>query len=103
LSENEESDDDVVLVYFNQGVITGDWDGPHLSPIGAYDADARRVLILDVDRQFYIPYWTSDEILLEALLRPAPARLSRLEGETGGVLRVTRRSRAAPVRPRAAQ
>jgi hypothetical protein len=91
LTENEQSDDDIVLIHYNQGVITGDWDGPHLSPVGAYDSDARRVLIMDVDRQFYIPYWTSDEKLLEALLRPVPADRGRRAGETGGIVRVTLR------------
>src|SRR5271169_3788514 len=32
LIENELSDRDIVLVYFDQGVLTGDWDGPHISP-----------------------------------------------------------------------
>src|SRR3712207_8995568 len=42
---------------------TGDWDGPHISPIGAYDAQRHQVLILDVDRQWYVPYWSGDEQL----------------------------------------
>ena len=29
LAENEGNDRDIVLVYFDQGVLTGDWDGPH--------------------------------------------------------------------------
>ena len=91
LASNERSDRDIVLVYYNQGVVTGDWDGPHISPIAAYDAERRHVLILDVDRQWYGPYWTSDEKLLEAMLRPAPARLGLLAGETGGLLRVSHR------------
>jgi Phytochelatin synthase len=41
-------------------VLTGDWDGPHISPIGAYDRDARQVLIMDVDREWYVPYWSPD-------------------------------------------
>jgi hypothetical protein len=53
LTENEASDRDIALVYFNQGVLTGDWDGPHVSPIAAYDADRGKVLIMDVDRQWY--------------------------------------------------
>ncbi|MEA2907669.1 MAG: hypothetical protein QOI12_5056 [Alphaproteobacteria bacterium] len=89
LVENEGSDDDIVLLYFNQGAVTGDWDGPHISPLGAYDIDRRRVLIMDVDRQFYIPYWTDDETLLDAMLRPAPAEQGVLAGETGGLIRVT--------------
>ena len=91
LIENEASDRDIVLVYFNQGVLTGDWDGPHISPVGAYDADRGSVLIMDVDREWYIPYWSSDETLLEAMLRPAPIGRGRLAGETGGLVRVTRK------------
>ena len=91
LSDNERSDNDIALVYFNQGVITGDWDGPHLSPIAAYDAARSRVLILDVDRQWYGPHWTSDEKLLEAMLRPVSAQHAVLAGETGGIIRVIAR------------
>jgi hypothetical protein len=54
----------IVLVYFDKGVLTGDWDGPHISPIAIYDVDLRHVLIMDVDRQWYIPYWSSDELKL---------------------------------------
>jgi hypothetical protein len=93
LAANERTDRDIVLVYFNQGVLTGAWDGPHISPIGAYDAARRRVLIMDVDRQWYIPYWASDEKLLAAMLRPAPSR-GPLAGETGGLVRAILKSAA---------
>jgi hypothetical protein len=91
LADNEASDRDIVIVYFNQGVLTGDWDGPHISPIGAYDAARRSVLIMDVDRQWYVPYWSSDEKLVEAMLRPAPRTFGALAGETGGLVRVRTR------------
>jgi hypothetical protein len=90
---NEASDRDIVLVYFNQGVLTGDWDGPHISPIGAYDAERARVLIMDVDRQWYVPYWSAVEKLFDAMLRPAPPRFVALAGETGGLVRVVRDGR----------
>jgi hypothetical protein len=86
LATNETSDQDIVLVYFNQGVLTGDWDGPHISPIAAYDQETRQVLIMDVDREWYVPYWTTDSKLLEAILRPAPAVHGRLTGQTGGLV-----------------
>jgi phytochelatin synthase len=86
LTRNEASDQDVVLVYFNQGVLTGDWDGPHISPIAAYDEETRQVLIMDVTREWYVPYWTADTTLLRAMLRPAPAEHGRLAGETGGLV-----------------
>jgi hypothetical protein len=92
LAANEESSRDIVLVHFNQGVLTGDWDGPHISPIGSYDAAQRRVLIMDVDRRWYIPYWSTDEALLEAMRRPAPANHGVLAGERGGLIRVMLKS-----------
>jgi hypothetical protein len=88
LAANEASGDDLILMYFNQGVLTGDWDGPHISPIGAYDPETRRVLVMDVDREWYAPYWSTDERLLAAMLRPAPADQGPLAGETGGLVRV---------------
>lgn len=90
LVENEASAKDIVLVYFNQGVVTGDWDGPHVSPIGAYDATTDRVLIMDVDREWYVPYWTKTETLFDALKRPAPADQGVLAGETGGWVRISK-------------
>ena len=86
LAANEASDRDVVLAYFNQGVLTGDWDGPHISPLGAYDAATGRVLVMDVDREWYVPYWAADTRLLAALRRPAPADQGPLAGETGGLV-----------------
>jgi len=86
LAANEASDHDLILIYFNQGVLTGDWDGPHISPIGAYDQKARQVLIMDVDREWYVPYWSPDEKLLDALLKPAPAEHGPLADETGGLV-----------------
>ena len=86
LAANETSNDDLILMYFNQGVLTGDWDGPHISPIGAYDQGAHQALIMDVDREWYVPYWSPDDKLLDAMLRPAPAEHGPLAGETGGLV-----------------
>ncbi len=90
LAENESSAEDFLLVYFNQGVLTGDWDGPHVSPVGAYDAGTGRVLLLDVDREWYLPYWSGADRLLQAMLRPAPADQGVLAGQTGGLVRLKR-------------
>jgi hypothetical protein len=89
LVENESSAADQLLVYFNQGVLTGDWDGPHISPIGAYDAERDRVLIMDVDRGWYVPYWSPVSKLLEAMTKPTGAEHGPLAGETGGLVRVS--------------
>lgn len=90
LAANEADANDIVLVYFNQGVVTGDWNGPHVSPIGAYDAANDRVLIMDVDRDWYVPYWTKTETLFKAFLKPAPEDQGVLKGETGGWVHIAK-------------
>ena len=82
--------EELMLIYFNQGVVTGDWDGQHISPIGAYDQKNDKVLIMDVDREDYVPYWTSTKTLLNALVKPAPADQGVLAGETGGYYLVSK-------------
>ena len=44
LAHDELSAYTVALIYFNQGVLTGDWNGPRVSVIGAYDAEERCAL-----------------------------------------------------------
>lgn len=88
LARNETGADTAMMVYFNQGVVTGDWDGPHISLIGAYDAVSDRVLILEVDQEWYVPYWTPVPVLLDAMVKPTSAEHGVLEGETGGFVLV---------------
>lgn len=68
--QSEKSANDFIIANFIQGAVTGDpeaMDAGHVSPIGAYDAVRKRVLILDVDRQYYEPYWAPIEKLLEGM------------------------------------
>jgi hypothetical protein len=86
LADNEQSDDDIILLAFDQGTLTGDDGGGHIAPLGAYDAATRRVLVMDPDRSWYVPYWTSDVKLLEAMLKP-----DRADPEGSGLIRVRAR------------
>jgi hypothetical protein len=72
LAANEASADDFILINFVQMVFTGDPEGNvgHISPIAAYDAERQRVLVMDVDRSWYEPYWVSDRTLLEGMAKP---------------------------------
>jgi hypothetical protein len=88
LTANEASGKDIMLVYFDRGVVTGDRGGAHISPIGAYDEAKDLVLIMDVDRDWYIPYWTPATSLLVALVQPAAS--GPLAGERGGYFLVAR-------------
>jgi len=69
LAGNERSPDDIMLLHFAQDALTAAPGGPypHISPVGAYDERTRRVLIFDVDRQWYEPYWASDIQVLKAM------------------------------------
>ncbi len=69
LQANEQDPQDFLMAHFVQDDLTGARGGPyaHISPIGAYDEKTRRVLILDVDREWYSPYWVTDEDLLAAM------------------------------------
>jgi hypothetical protein len=88
LSANEASGKNIMLAYFDRAVVTGDRGGAHISPIGAYDEAKDLVLIMDVDRDWYVPYWTPATTLLVALVRPAAS--GPLAGERGGYFLVTR-------------
>jgi len=61
LVENEKSSHDFILANFVQGAYTGDSDEGHISPVGAYDAKRKRVLVIDIDHEWYEPYWVSEE------------------------------------------
>lgn len=90
LAQNETSPDSIMLAYYNQAVVTGDPDGGlHVSPIGAFNAEDDRVLLMDVDRECHVPYWTSTETLLAALVTPDPKECGALANETGGCLLIS--------------
>ncbi len=75
LETNEASASDFILINFDQKVLTDDTSVGHIAPIGAYDAAKRRVLVMEPDREWYEPYWVSDERLLQAM--------ATIDGETG--------------------
>lgn len=69
LAGNERNPQDIMLLHFTQDTLTGAPGGPyaHISPVGAYDERTRRVLIFDVDRQWYEPYWAADIQVFKAM------------------------------------
>jgi len=75
LTQNEKDPDDLIIVHFVQDDLTSDKGGPfaHISPVGAYDEARRRVLVFDVDRDWYEPYWVPDAALLNAMAHETAA------------------------------
>jgi hypothetical protein len=69
LVENEKSDSDFLAINFLQSEFTGDPEGAvgHYAPVAAYDVRRGQVLILDPDREYYEPYWVSEETLLAGM------------------------------------
>lgn len=64
---------DFVITNFNQQAYTNDADVGHYAPVGAYDSDKQRVLILDPDRGtthlpgYYEPYWVSIDSFIKGM------------------------------------
>jgi hypothetical protein len=61
------SDRNFILANFNQKVFTDDADVGHFAPVGAFDPEQERVLILDPDREYYEPYWVSLDTFMTGL------------------------------------
>jgi hypothetical protein len=60
-----------IIAHFTQGVFIGDWFGGHISPVGSFDPETRRVLILDVDEDIGPYYWVPFDIFFEGLMGKA--------------------------------
>jgi hypothetical protein len=68
LVENEATDRNFIIANFDQGLFTGDAPVGHISPVAAYDARRKRVLVLDSDREWYEPYWVSEATFARGML-----------------------------------
>lgn len=68
LMKNEKSDRNFIIANFSQAVYTGDPEGVgHISPIAAFDARTNQVLVMDVDREYYEPYWVSTDTFIQGM------------------------------------
>ena len=72
-----------VIANYYMAAVIGRGDYGHFSPIGAYDAARDRILILDVYRVEFEPYWVPAERLFEGM-----ATINRADGEPRGYLTV---------------
>jgi hypothetical protein len=73
-----------VALNFDGAPVYGAADYGHFSPAAAYDEGRDRLLVLDVDRGWFEPYWVPVEAMLAAM-----ATLSRKDGTPRGYLKVT--------------
>jgi hypothetical protein len=70
LISSEKKGGGYIIANFIQGSFTGDANIGHIAPIGAYDSENKKVLILDPDREWYEPYWVSEATLLKGMATP---------------------------------
>ncbi len=84
LVESEKNPKIMILANFVQGVFTGDAPVGHYAPVGAYDSEKKRVLILDPDREWYEPYWVSENVFFNGIATVDPSN----QGKYRGLIRV---------------
>jgi hypothetical protein len=62
----------LLAVNFHAGGVYGHGDYGHFSPLGAYDAGRDRVLVLDVDRGSFEPFWAPVGVMLAGMATRSP-------------------------------
>lgn len=78
LRQNEKSNGDFVIANFDQRIFTDDAEVGHIAPVGAFDEEKERVLILDPDREYYEPYWVSLDTFLSGMAtKDSQSKLNR--------------------------
>ncbi len=78
LMEGEKTGHTFIIVNFDQKFISGTKSVGHFAPVGAYDANTKRVLIMDPDRELFEPYWVPEQQLLKSMeTKDSDARKNR--------------------------
>jgi len=78
-----ERGDRLMIAHFYMAHVIGAGDYGHFSPLGAWDATNNRVLVLDVYRVTFEPYWVPFERLLAGM-----ATRDKIEGDRRGWIEV---------------
>ena len=94
LKSLEKTDTFFIIAHFNQGIFTGGLHIPHISPVGAYDNEKNRVLILDVDPEQPEPYWVTFETFFEGLTWDYHSILKKYGYNGGGYVWIRLKPRA---------
>ncbi len=84
IAQLEDNDHFILVNYLRKSI--GQETGGHISPLGAYDQDTDRFLILDVTRYKYPPIWVEATALFDAMNTTD----SDNEGKTRGYVSVSR-------------
>ena len=77
-----------MIVNLSRSVLGQSGSG-HFCPVGGYNAQARKVLLLDTARFKYPPHWVDEQLLYESLCD------ARGDGEPRGFICLTRKASPA--------
>lgn len=67
LVEGEKTGRTFIIVNFDQKFVSGTESAGHFAPVGAYDINKKRVLLMDPDRELFEPYWIPEQRLLDSM------------------------------------
>jgi hypothetical protein len=67
LLDGEKTGRTYIIVNFDLKFISRTESAGHFAPVGAYDANTKRVLIMDPEREFFEPYWVPEHRLLNSM------------------------------------
>lgn len=73
----------LIIAHFHMAAVIGEGDYGHFSPLGAYDGTTDRVLVLDVYRVAFEPYWVPLTRLLAGM-----ATRDKVDGDPRGWIEV---------------
>lgn len=90
---NMASPTDFMIVNYDRAGVGMDTMG-HISPLGAYDAESDKILLMDVARYKYAPHWVDAASLFRAMSTTDPS-----SGASRGFVTVTRAATAPGTTP----
>ncbi len=68
LLESEKSGQTFIVVNFDHSIFSFSKSVGHFSPVGAYDAEKKLVLVMDTYRRDFEPYWVPLDLLLKGMM-----------------------------------
>jgi len=73
-----------LIAHFNHGALVRGIHLPHISPVGAFDTEGGRALVLDVDPEQKEPYWVPLSVLFKAMCSDFGGALKQYGYDGGG-------------------
>ncbi|MBU0991738.1 MAG: phytochelatin synthase family protein [Proteobacteria bacterium] len=79
----QSTENQYMIIHFNQGLFLRGLHLPHISPIGAFNTITKEILVLDVDKYGPGPYWIPFDLFFKGISDNFGGRMS-IFGYSGG-------------------